>query len=125
MVRKCRRGNRRSRLVKHTFQHHSLCRSTLSRLVLTNTFQRRMRRMALLDTVTLVNIVSGTRVVPEFIGARCRPDLIAEAMFEVLNHPQEQAQAMAQTMELLGRDGPPPHLRAAQSVLAALHRPPV
>lgn len=84
-----------------------------------------MRHMALLDTVTLVNIVADTRVVPEFIGSRCRPDLIADAMFEVMNHPQAQAQAMAQTMELLGRDGPPPHLRAAQSVLAALHRPPV
>ena len=79
-----------------------------------------MRRMALIDTVTLVNIVSGTRAVPEFIGPRCTPDLIADAVFSVLNHPQAQMTAMAETMQLLGRGGTPPHLRAAQSVLSAL-----
>ena len=36
-----------------------------------------MRRMALIDTVTLVNLVSETRAVPEFLGERCRADLIA------------------------------------------------
>ena len=79
-----------------------------------------MRRMALIDTVTLVNIVSGTRAVPEFIGPRCHPDLIADAVFEVLNHPQAQKAAMNETMQLLGRGGTPPHLVAAQSVLSAL-----
>lgn len=79
-----------------------------------------MRQMALIDTVTLVNIVSGTRSVPEFIGPRCTPDLIADAVFDVLNHPQRQRSAMNETMQLLGRGGQPPHLRAAQSVLSAL-----
>lgn len=79
-----------------------------------------MRQMALIDTVTLVNIVSGTRTVPEFIGPRCTPDLIADAVFDVLNHPQAQKTAMQETMQLLGRAGTPPHLRAAQSVLEAL-----
>ena len=37
------------------------------------------RRAALIDTVTLVNLVSDTRVVPEFIGDRCTPALIAPA----------------------------------------------
>jgi lipid-A-disaccharide synthase len=79
-----------------------------------------MRRMALIDTVTLVNIVAASRTVPEFLGPRCTPDLIADAVFEVLNHPQAQKAAMNETMQLLGRGGQPPHLRAAQSVLAAL-----
>ncbi len=81
-----------------------------------------MRRAALIDTVTLVNLVSNTRAVPEYIGARCTPDLIANAVFDVLNNPEAQNAAMAQTMQLLGRGGEPPHLRAAQSVLAALDR---
>lgn len=83
-----------------------------------------MRQMALIDTVTLVNIVSGTRSVPEFIGPRCTPDLIADAVFDVLNRPQRQKAAMEETMQLLGRGGTPPHLRAAQSVLAAIDSDP-
>jgi lipid-A-disaccharide synthase len=83
-----------------------------------------MRQMALIDTVTLVNIVSGTRSVPEFIGPRCTPDLIADAVFDVLNHPQAQKAAMEETMQLLGRGGTPPHLRAAQSVLSAIDSDP-
>lgn len=79
-----------------------------------------MRQMALIDTVTLVNIVSNSRVVPEFIGPRCTADLIADAVFDVLNHPQSQRAAMEETMQLLGRGGVAPHLRAAESVLAAL-----
>ena len=43
-----------------------------------------MRRAARVDTVTLVNLVSESRVVPEFIGEACRPDLIAPALEAVL-----------------------------------------
>lgn len=79
-----------------------------------------MRRAALVDTVTLVNLVSNTRAVPEFIGPRCTPDLIADAVFGALNNPAAQRGAMAQTMQLLGAGGVPPHLRAAKSVLDAI-----
>lgn len=84
-----------------------------------------MRRAALIDTVTLVNLVSETRVVPEFIGPDCRADLIAPAMLRLLDDPAARAaqvQAMDLTMERLGRGGEPPGLRAARSVLAALDR---
>lgn len=74
-------------------------------------------RMLRVDTVTLVNLVSETRVVPEFIGAKCRPGPIAEALLAVLEAPQAQARAMALTMDRLGLDGPPPGERAAQAVL--------
>ena len=79
-----------------------------------------MRRAAQVDTVTLVNLVSETRVVPEFIGARCRPDLIAPALEALLADPSGQTQAMQVTMQRLGQGGDPPGLRAARSVLAAL-----
>jgi lipid-A-disaccharide synthase len=85
-----------------------------------------MRRMALTDTVTLVNLVSDTRHVPEFIGADCRADLVAPALLKLVKDgPGRAAQqaAMDLTMDRLGRGGPAPALRAARSVLAALGQP--
>lgn len=79
-------------------------------------------RMVRVDTVTLVNLVSETRVVPEFIGKACRPGPIATALGAVLDDPAPQRAAMALTMERLGRDGPPPGLRAARAVLEGLGR---
>lgn len=79
-----------------------------------------MRRAAQVDTVTLVNLVSETRVVPEFIGPECRADLIAPALATLLADPSVQKQAMALTMERLGKGGEAPGLRAARSVLMAL-----
>jgi lipid-A-disaccharide synthase len=81
-----------------------------------------MRRAALIDTVTLVNLVSETRVVPEFIGPDCRADKIAPALEAVLADPSAQRAAMALTMQRLGQGGEAPGLRAARSVLAALDR---
>ena len=80
-----------------------------------------MRRAALVDTVTLVNLVSETRSVPEFIGARCRADLIAPAVLQILvEGGTSQQDAMRLTMARLGLGGEAPGLRAARSVLAHL-----
>lgn len=79
-----------------------------------------MRRMALIDTFTLVNLVSETRAVPEFLGPECRPELIAPAMLSVLNDPTAQRAAMDITMQRLGEGGEAPGLRAARAVLARL-----
>jgi lipid-A-disaccharide synthase len=79
-----------------------------------------MRRAALIDTVTLVNLVSETRVVPEFIGPDAQPDRIAAALEAVLADPAPQRAAMALTMERLGKGGEAPGLRAARSVLGAM-----
>jgi lipid-A-disaccharide synthase len=81
-----------------------------------------MQRAALIDTVTLVNLVSETRAVPEFLGPACRADRIAPALEAVLADPSAQRAAMALTMDRLGNGGEPPGLRAARSVLAALGR---
>ena len=82
-------------------------------------------RMLKVDTVTLVNLVSDTRSVPEFIGADCQPGPIAEAVVATLRAPGAQLAAMELTMERLGRGGAAPGLRAAQSILAHLEEPPV
>ncbi|NCO17733.1 MAG: lipid-A-disaccharide synthase, partial [Alphaproteobacteria bacterium] len=82
-----------------------------------------MQRMALTDTVTLVNLVSETRVVPDFLGKRCRPELIAPALLGLLGDGTARAAqraAMAVTMQRLGQGGEAPGLRAARSVLAAI-----
>ena len=79
-----------------------------------------MRRMMLVDTVTLVNLVTETRTVPEFLGDRCRADLITPAVLRLLEHNGDQLAAMRQTMILLGQGAKPPGLRAAMSVMSAL-----
>ncbi|MFN3824672.1 MAG: lipid-A-disaccharide synthase [Pseudorhodobacter sp.] len=82
-----------------------------------------MRRMALVDTVTLVNLVSETRAVPEFLGPDCQPDRIAAALLALLpDGPLRETQkdAMRLTMDRLGRGGEAPGLRAARSVLGFL-----
>jgi lipid-A-disaccharide synthase len=77
-------------------------------------------RMLKVDTVTLVNLVSETRTVPEFIGKYCQPDAIAQAVLAVLSDPEQQHAAMRLTMERLGKGGEAPGLRAARAVLRGL-----
>jgi lipid-A-disaccharide synthase len=76
-----------------------------------------IKRMFLIDTVTLINLVSETRVVPELLGENCRPDLIAQALNDVMADPTAQIEACNVTMEKLGRGDEEPGLRAARSVL--------
>ncbi|MDO6732230.1 lipid-A-disaccharide synthase [Marinovum sp. 2_MG-2023] len=77
-------------------------------------------RMLRVDTVTLVNLVSETRVVPEFIGKACQPDAISSAVLELAKAPDGQKAAMALTMDRLGRGQEPPGRRAARAVLEGL-----
>lgn len=86
-----------------------------------NWISRQMIKAALrTDTVTLVNLVSETRTVPEFLGADCKPASIADALSQLLSDPLAQAgqrSAMAETMRRLGQGGEAPGLRAARAVL--------
>jgi len=77
-------------------------------------------RMLKVDTLTLVNLVSQTRVIPEFIGKDCRPELIAPAVTALMEASGEQRAAMELTMERLGRGGEAPGLRAARAVLTRM-----
>ncbi|WP_120501329.1 lipid-A-disaccharide synthase [Roseovarius sp. EL26] len=79
-----------------------------------------MKRMALIDTATLVNLVSDTRVVPECLFENCRADLIADKLVEVQKNPNDQIAAMRLTMDSLGRGGEAPGLCAAKAVLTGI-----
>ena len=79
-----------------------------------------MRRAFLLDTVTLVNIVSDSAAVPEFLFEDFTVDNIVRGVVDLLENPKAQAsqiEAAKLTMERLGRGGEPAGLRAAKSVL--------
>ncbi|ABG32149.1 lipid-A-disaccharide synthase [Roseobacter denitrificans] len=78
---------------------------------------RLIRAMALVDTVTLVNLVSDTRFVPEFLGPDCESSAIGQALIDVLKTPSDQVEAMQITMERLGHRGEAPGLRAARAIL--------
>lgn len=77
-------------------------------------------RMLLVDTVTLVNLVSDSRVIPEFVGKDCVAAPIAAAVLRVLDYPTAQQAAMTVTMDKLGRGGDAPGVRAARAVLDGL-----
>lgn len=82
-------------------------------------------RMLRTDTVTLVNLVSETRAVPEFLGRACRPGPMAAALARLIDDPAARAvqlEAMQAAMTRLGAGGEPPGLRAARSVLGYLER---
>ncbi|MFX0544403.1 lipid-A-disaccharide synthase [Roseovarius sp. S1116L3] len=76
--------------------------------------------MLRIDTLTLVNLVSETRAIPECNGKHCNPPEIAAALLKMLDAPGTQMEAMALTMERLGRGGEAPGLRAARAVLRGL-----
>ncbi|KUJ81794.1 lipid-A-disaccharide synthase [Ruegeria profundi] len=82
--------------------------------------QKIAERMVKLDTVTLVNLVSETRTVPECLLDDCQPETIAAALEQVSASPDAQRKAMATTMERLGHGGEAPGLRAARAVLARM-----
>jgi lipid-A-disaccharide synthase len=78
--------------------------------------------MVKIDTVTLVNLVSETRAVPEFIGKDCKAKRIAPALQQILKAPSAQVQAIEATMTRLGRRDPDLRYRAARAVLTGLGR---
>ncbi len=82
--------------------------------------QKVAERLVKLDTVTLVNLVSETRAVPECLLDDCQPQTIASALSAVAEKPGLQQDAMAVTMQRLGRGGEAPGLRAARAILERL-----
>jgi lipid-A-disaccharide synthase len=83
--------------------------SWLSRIII--------KRMMRVDTGNLINLVSDTRHVPEFLGEDCRSDLIAAGLEKLIADPTPQLNAMEDTMLQLGQGGEDPGLRAARAVL--------
>lgn len=78
------------------------------------------RRLIRIDTATLVNLVTDTRTIPEYLFDRCTAAEITPAVARLFEDPvavAEQEAAAGAAMQLLGRGGEPPGLRAARSVL--------
>lgn len=85
--------------------------------------ERLLLRLLRVNTVTLVNLVSETRAVPEFLGPACRAPALAGALARLLDDPgtrRRQHEAMALAMTRLGRGHEAPGLRAARAVLDVL-----
>lgn len=83
------------------------------------------KRLVRIDTVTLVNLVTDTRTVPEYLLENCTAARISPAVELLLsdrNAATAQRAAEERTMELLGRGGEAPGLRAARSILTAIER---
>lgn len=81
------------------------------------------KRMIRVDTATLVNLVTDTRTVPEFLFERCTAAEITPAVERLFDDPEAaavQRAAADAAMRLLGRGGEPPGLRAARSVVRAI-----
>ncbi len=82
------------------------------------------RRLIRLDTVTLVNLVTATLAVPELLQETCTPERIEAEIIRLLRDPaaaDEQRAIGARAMEILGRGGEAPGVRAARSVLGHLN----
>ena len=77
-------------------------------------------RMLKVETVSLVNLITDSKSIPEFIAENCREELITPSVLKVLDDPTGQIQAMHSTMHALGQNGHPPGERAAQSVIKFL-----
>ncbi|SEL25518.1 lipid-A-disaccharide synthase [Pacificibacter marinus] len=84
--------------------------------------QKIVERKLLIDTVTLVNLVSETRVVPEYLAQKCQPKEIAKALSNVLQNPDAQTAALDLTMQRLGQGGDAPGLRAARAILDGVRK---
>ena len=83
-----------------------------------------VRRLVRIDTATLVNLVTDTRAVPEFLFERLHGRGDRPGGRGAVRRPGAAAAQRAagdRAMALLGRGGEPPGVRAARSVLA--HRP--
>jgi len=81
---------------------------------------RLVRKKVILDTVTLVNILTGTHAVPEYLLENCTAENIRAGLDALLSNPAkaaEQIEVQDRALKLLGRDKPDVGLLAAESVL--------
>jgi lipid-A-disaccharide synthase len=80
-----------------------------------------VRRMGVsVEHASLVNLLAGRSLVPEFLQEDCTPDRLAQAVDEILGSEQaraEQRRAFKEVVKALGDRTPPPSERAAKVVL--------
>ncbi len=83
---------------------------------------RIIRKNVTLNSASLINILNDARDVPEFLFEDCRADLIAPMVEKLIDDPAARAAqltAARRALDMLGRGGEEPGLRAARSVLRA------
>lgn len=79
-----------------------------------------VRRMVRVDYVSIVNLIAGRAVIPEFIQADMRPAKMADTLRALLSDASRRGlmqAAQADAMRVLGEGGEPPSRRAAAVVL--------
>lgn len=79
------------------------------------------RRMIRIEHASIVNIVAGRLIFPEFLQSRCRADLIAQSLQGLLDDP-ERAQEIGDDARSIAEDiaggGEKPSTRAARAIRA-------
>jgi len=84
-----------------------------------------LRRAIRVSSVILANLVIGKDVIPEFLQEACAPQPLAEALAEVLSDSdmrREQLDAFATLDAIMSTGDQPPSVRAADIVLATMHK---
>jgi len=70
--------------------------------------------------LSLINIVAGEEIIPEFIQDRCQPQPMAKKLVGLMTNDdmhKEQRGRMLEAFAALRDDGEPPSIRAAQAIL--------
>ena len=84
-----------------------------------------LRRVLNVSSVILANLVIGENVIPEFLQEDCTPEKLAQALREVLGDSalrRRQIEAFAKIDRIMSTGNQPPSVRAADIVLATMHR---
>lgn len=84
------------------------------------------RQLVLVKYASLVNILADREIVPELIQERCRPDLLAAMLAELITDPAaaaRQKQAYAAVIDSLKPAAGLPSQAAAREILALLDQP--
>ena len=83
-----------------------------------NYFSRQIIQMMMrIDTVNLVNLITGNRNIPECIGTNFNSENLFLEMVRVYSNNQNQIKDFTTAMVLLGENAQPPNVRAANSII--------
>ncbi len=78
------------------------------------------KRLIKIDTVTIVNLVLGRKLIPEFLQDKCQPGNITPVLDGLLGDSpirQEQKDGFDEACHLLGVGGRAPSEKAAEQIL--------
>lgn len=81
---------------------------------------RLIKRLAQIDTASLVNIITKKHIIPEFLFERARPELIVDAVIKLLSDVDAQNEQRAACREAMEKLQPPEEDAAAHAVLRFL-----